>query len=319
MKILLISGHGAGDVGACGCGYQEANLTREVVNGLHGILKNYCEVDVYDQSRNAYRDLKNGVLRVNFAIYDYVFEVHFNAFNKLSKGTEIYVTRSETGITVEKTIMNNLGKFFKVRGVKRKNFNVIAAAKKSGASSALLETCFIDNSNDMDIYQKNKNEICQGIANAIIEGFGLNSKPAVTKPVVNKSKYKVGDKVTVSSYYASSTDLSDKAIHKTATGTITRIVEGARNPYLLNDGDLGWCNDGDIRGFADKTTNTKTLSVGMKVKIKSSAKTYCTGQPIPNSIKGKKYTVKQIGTKKYPDGVLLKEIMSWIPRSNLEY
>ena len=31
-------------------------------------------------------------------------------------------------------------------------------------------------------------------------------------------------------------------------GIITYIQEGARNPYLLNDG-LGWVNDGDIRGY----------------------------------------------------------------------
>ena len=32
MKILLIAGHGAGDPGASGCGYKEANLTRELVD-----------------------------------------------------------------------------------------------------------------------------------------------------------------------------------------------------------------------------------------------------------------------------------------------
>ena len=31
-------------------------------------------------------------------------------------------------------------------------------------------------------------------------------------------------------------------------GVITRIVEGARNPYLLDNG-LCWVNDGDIRGY----------------------------------------------------------------------
>lgn len=31
MKILLISGHGAGDCGAIGNGYKEADLTRELV------------------------------------------------------------------------------------------------------------------------------------------------------------------------------------------------------------------------------------------------------------------------------------------------
>ena len=61
-----------------------------------------------------------------------------------------------------------------------------------------------------------------------------------------RDRYSVGDVVTVSSYYASSTETdSNKAVipSEWKTGTITRIVEGARNPYLLNNGKLGWCND----------------------------------------------------------------------------
>ena len=62
-------------------------------------------------------------------------------------------------------------------------------------------------------------------------------------------KYKVGDRVKVSSYYVSSNDPVEKAIHKTTTGSITKVVNGARNPYLLENGNIGWCNDGDIRGY----------------------------------------------------------------------
>ena len=71
-----------------------------------------------------------------------------------------------------------------------------------------------------------------------------NSQP------VSGTKYKIGDRVRVSSYYASSTDPQEKAVIRNAEGTITRIIEGARNPYLLENGNIGWCNDGDIRGYA---------------------------------------------------------------------
>lgn len=65
-------------------------------------------------------------------------------------------------------------------------------------------------------------------------------------------KYKVGDKVKVSSYYISSTAPINEAIIKGATGTITKVLtNGCHNPYLLDDGNIGWCNDGDIRGYAD--------------------------------------------------------------------
>ena len=46
MKILLIAGHGAGDPGASGCGYREANLTRELVNLIAPKLRKYAIVDV---------------------------------------------------------------------------------------------------------------------------------------------------------------------------------------------------------------------------------------------------------------------------------
>lgn len=63
----------------------------------------------------------------------------------------------------------------------------------------------------------------------------------------------------------------------------------------------------------------KKLNVGSKVTIKSSAKKYCTGQTIPNWVKQKNHTVQQIGSSRYPNGVLLKEIVSWVNKSDLNY
>ncbi len=62
--------------------------------------------------------------------------------------------------------------------------------------------------------------------------------------------HKVGDKVRFSTCYAASTSPNNEAILATNMqrdyGTITRIVDGAKNPYLLDNG-LCWVNDGDIR------------------------------------------------------------------------
>ena len=93
---------------------------------------------------------------------------------------------------------------------------------------------------------------------------GTTSTPATPAPSTGL-KYKVGDVVTVSSYYASSTESDSKKAtipSKWQTGTITRIATGARNPYLLNNGALGWCNDGDIRGRGTvSATQTVTYTV----------------------------------------------------------
>lgn len=60
------------------------------------------------------------------------------------------------------------------------------------------------------------------------------------EPVENK--YKVGDMVSINGVYVSSN--STERLNPAYTlGTITRIVEGTRNPYLLDNGNLGWAND----------------------------------------------------------------------------
>ena len=120
----------------------------------------------------------------------------------------------------------------------------------------------------------------------------------------NETKYKVGQKVNVSSYYKSSTETNpSKAVIKNAVGTITKIVQNAHNPYLLDNGNIGWCNDGDIRGlytgptieYYPKFTGTSTsivtalASIGVdssfsnrkKIAIKNGIANY-TGAAIEN-------------------------------------
>ncbi|MDA9472631.1 N-acetylmuramoyl-L-alanine amidase [Enterococcus sp. 5H] len=173
-SILLIAGHGAGDPGAVGNGTSEAVETRRVVNALVGPLQaNGFAVKVYDQSKNAFAEAQAG--RLNFGgSFDYVFEVHFNSFNKQAKGTEAYITTSESGDVVEQKVVSKLAKYFTNRGVKRTNFSVIYNAKSRGMSSCLYEVCFIDNAEDMAAYNNNFNSIITDMANGIAEGFGLS-------------------------------------------------------------------------------------------------------------------------------------------------
>lgn len=176
MKILLIAGHGDGDSGACGNGYREADLTREVAALLNERFKGVCAAEVADTSKNWYEYL--GSHNFSFAGYDYVLEIHFNSGG--GTGVEIFVTTSEQRIGVEtaivKQISNAVG--YRNRGVKRTNFRVISRAKAQGVSSALLEVCFIDSASDVNTYQNRKSDIANAIVNGIAEGFGLTTKTA---------------------------------------------------------------------------------------------------------------------------------------------
>ena len=184
LRILLIAGHGAGDPGAVGYG-TEATETRRVLNEVKALFGGYdVTVDVYPTNRNAYADIGNGSLQVNFANYDYVFEIHFNsAANPESTGVEIWVTYAEQGITVEQAIANKVAALgYSNRGVKREDFRVIRTARNKGTSAALIETCFISNQGDMNRYNGNFTKVCNAMVEGIAEGFGLSKKDGYVKP-----------------------------------------------------------------------------------------------------------------------------------------
>lgn len=183
MNILLIAGHGDGDPGAIGNGYYEADLTREVAKLLKQSLDSYANVTVADTSKNWKQYIINKKNYFDFRNYDYVLEIHFNAGgndkigNQYTTGTEIYITTSEKSHGVETKIVKGIsGIGFANRGVKRKNYSLIQYIKKQGVSSALLEVCFIDDIDDMKLYQAKKNELIKAIANGIINGFSLEKK-----------------------------------------------------------------------------------------------------------------------------------------------
>lgn len=101
-------------------------------------------------------------------------------------------------------------------------------------------------------------------------------------PEPEKTLHTVGEEITVSSYYASSTSSIDKAIIKNASGTIMKINAGAHNPYCFgkNGVAIGWCNDGDIRSSAnakeEKTDSAAVHTVKSKETLSGIAKKYKT-------------------------------------------
>lgn len=200
-KILLIAGHGAGDTGATSGAWQEATETRNVVAGLKEAMKNIADVTVYPTTRNAYTDYTNDVLnsQANFSQYNYVLEIHFNAFDGATsdgktKGVECYVTTNESGVTVEEAICKNIAACgLTNRGVKKYNWAVINTAKKAGVSSALLEVCFIDDPDDMNVYVNKQSEIVKAVAKGIKSGFGLSG--TIAEPYPNTETEKEDDTV----------------------------------------------------------------------------------------------------------------------------
>ena len=193
MKILIICGHGANDPGACSSYGTERDETRKVGSKIRELLGGYnnVTVDMYPTNRNAYSDVCGGTVQVNFANYDYVFEIHFNISVSSAHGTEIWVTPNESSTSVEQKIVNKVSALgFTNRGVKKEYFAVINAVKNKGVSGALIETCFISNQEDMSLYKNKFNLICNAMVEGIAEGFGLTKKTTTSQPkIFYKVKY----------------------------------------------------------------------------------------------------------------------------------
>lgn len=92
----------------------------------------------------------------------------------------------------------------------------------------------------------------------------------VQKPQTNVSSgtvHQIGEHVTFTTCYKSETAPNEQAIlasnMKRNHGIITKIAQGKKNPYLLDNG-LCWVNDGDISGqYTENSTNTYPKRVGM--------------------------------------------------------
>lgn len=97
-----------------------------------------------------------------------------------------------------------------------------------------------------------------------IRGYGVPKYEKETTPSPIKYKHKVGESITISTYYKNANDEIKKAVgaNPWITTTIISIVNGARNPYKTAKGT--YVNDGDIRSNAEVQAASKPASTTSK-------------------------------------------------------
>ena len=263
FRMLIMAGHGRNvdgswDPGAVGCGYQEANLTRELRDLIKAAADRAgvpCDVA---PDRNHYSYFKNGG-QYDFTPYTYVLEVHFNASATADfagdgkmKGSMVYIDKSETGHSVEDAILNNLysigsrqawdGVVVTQRQESYKNgIMVQSKVRAQGVSHAVLETCFVTDHDDMDWYLVNKTKIASAIIAGIQQGFRLNYTKKVTPYMVKVDVASIPDHVL--NIREQPTTKSPVAGKITETMSLTIIEEasgkGAKRWGKLKSG-AGW-------------------------------------------------------------------------------
>lgn len=176
-KHLVIAGHGKQpsgriDYGAEGNGYKENNLTKELCTLMDAYageeLTFITDHDVY-----GYRTM--GI----HTGWDSITEIHFNAFNTAAYGCEVLIHADFEPDALDKKLLAVLDTYFVSRGFKKRsdlyNMNV---CKQKGFNYRLVEVCFIDNANDMKVYQANKKAIAMGLVEAITGKVQTPAEPA---------------------------------------------------------------------------------------------------------------------------------------------
>ena len=96
----------------------------------------------------------------------------------------------------------------------------------------------------------------------------------VEQPVQPQLAHKVGDVVTINGVYSNSNS-DERKVPAIKQGTITKVLEGTKNPYLLDNGNIGWVNDSCIVSTSAPVQNTDTgIKVGDTVRVKQGARSY---------------------------------------------
>ncbi len=91
----------------------------------------------------------------------------------------------------------------------------------------------------------------QELANSV--NAKLDGNQPITPPTPSTQNYSVGDTVNINGIYTASNS-TNKLNPAKSSGTITKIITGALNPYLLDNGNLGWTNDNCITSKASSSS-----------------------------------------------------------------
>lgn len=187
-NLFIICGHGAGDPGAVGNGYQEAERVRALANRIKHFGGNF--VTIGDTSKNWYAS--NLVNNNNIPKGSLVVELHMDSANASAKGAHIIIKQGLSADQYDKALASFLGGTFPGRAntiVARSDLANINRAARSGINYRLAECGFISNAGDVQIFNTQMDTIAKGILKAfsITDSSALVSTTTTTLPKTTAS------------------------------------------------------------------------------------------------------------------------------------
>ena len=182
MKIFIDPGHGGESIGAAYKGRLEQDDCLRLSLEVRDLLLQQKNVEVkMSRITDVNPEIEDRCAEANAWGADYFLSIHRNAFKpNEATGVEVWIYSEcakggETYKMAEK-ILNSVcsATGLKNRGVKlgASDYDDFGVNRLTKMHSCLLETGFIDNDSDNDIFDNKFNEMAEGIAKAVYEANG---------------------------------------------------------------------------------------------------------------------------------------------------
>ena len=171
-KLFIIPGHGDGDVGSVGNGYQEA----ERVRALAQRIKDFGDDNVIlsDFSLNSYKS--NTIGKGLVPKGSLILELHLDSFNNAAaKGGHVIINANFKADKYDEKLAKMISTMFPGRSqniVGRTDLANVNRAAEMGYNYRLMECCFISNAEDIKKFNAKMDEL----AKEILSCFGISAK-----------------------------------------------------------------------------------------------------------------------------------------------
>lgn len=182
MHLYVICGHGAGDPGACGNGYSEAERVRAL--GARIAALGGTSVTLLDTNRNWYAD--KGIRALFIPSGDALVELHMDSAGPGAHGAHVIIASGVGGPDAyDRALADRLCAIFPGRAnriVERSDLANPNRAKARGINYRLVENGFITDAGDVETFNSRLDEV----AGAYLDAFGIaNGSAAPAAPAAS--------------------------------------------------------------------------------------------------------------------------------------
>lgn len=182
MHLYVICGHGAGDPGACGNGYSEAERVRAL--GARIAELGGPSVTLLDTSRNWYAD--KGIRSLSIPSGDALVELHMDSAGPGARGAHVIIAGGVGGPDrYDRALADGLCAIFPGRAnriVERTDLANPNRAAARGINYRLVENGFITDAGDVETFNSRLDEV----AGAYLAAFGIAGSAAPAAPAASE-------------------------------------------------------------------------------------------------------------------------------------